>query len=293
MTFIPSPFASFSILGNPQGLLFFNNNFPMSYGFLLYPYPLNIIANDDGPHPVLAIVCILLLFVELNGFWLYEPLDCLYNLNVLFPIVITFEYPSPFLFFPLVLLGTDKITFTLHCAVFPLVVLTVITASPGFIAVIFPVLLIVATLLFDVDHVNFVVAFLGVIVAFKVLVLPIANFTDVLSNFILVTSWFPFVGLGVVDVLGDGVLVGLGDWVGDVLWLGVGVALWLGDGDVLWLGVGVWLGCVSIFPVLNSFDSSLPSSSTTITLKYVSLSVDNLFSFILYVLLFLLTSPLW
>ena len=84
---------------------------------------------------------------------------------------------------------TDVFTVTLHVAVLPLFVFTVIFAVPLLFAVTTPPDVTVATLVFELDHVTFLLlAFDGVIVAFKVTFLPFSISTSVLFNFIPVAK---------------------------------------------------------------------------------------------------------
>ena len=97
-------------------------------------------------------------------------------------------YPSPLADLGFVVLGVlYAFTVTSHLAVFPFCVLAVIVVVPPAFAVIFPFVSTVATFVLDDVHVIFLsVAFIGLVVTFKVAVflLYISSVSFVLSNFI-------------------------------------------------------------------------------------------------------------
>ena len=94
----------------------------------------------------------------------------------------SFIPPALFSSFEIFGVGRVFITVTLQVAVFPFDVLTVIVAVPVFLAVTLPLLLTVATLVFELLQLYEVVAVDGEIVFVKVYVLPTSNVKEVLLS---------------------------------------------------------------------------------------------------------------
>ena len=96
-----------------------------------------------------------------------------------------------FLFYAaFLLMHQHYFTVILQVAFFPLAVFTVIVAVPFFSAFTLPFLSTVATFLLELVQVSLSVEEEGVIVAFKVRVLPFATVALVLFNFTLVAGTF-------------------------------------------------------------------------------------------------------